>query len=63
MVGLIPYCTIVPVIGPNGYLREIGSFLLVVFFNAAGLALGMFALMKTQGWRMTEPFSFVRKTR
>jgi hypothetical protein len=62
MVGLIAYCTIVLVIRPKGYLRGIGSILLVIFFNAAGLALSMFALWRTQGWRVTEAFSYVQKS-
>ena len=32
----------------------------MIFFNAAGLALSMFALVKTQGWRVTEAFSYVQ---
>jgi len=60
MVGLIAYCTIVLVIRPKGYLREIGPVLLAIIFNAAGLALSLSLLMKTQGWRVADAFSLVR---
>jgi hypothetical protein len=60
MVGLVAYCLIVLVIRPKGYLPEIGSVLLVIFFNAAGLALSLYALMKTQGWRVANAFSLVQ---
>jgi hypothetical protein len=62
MVGLIAYCAIVLVIRPKKYLREIGPVLLVIFFNAAGLALSLFALMKTQGWRVANAFSLVQES-
>jgi len=62
MVGLIVYCIIVLAIRPKGYVREVGSVLLVIFFNAAGLALSMFALLKTQGWRVTNAFSLVQNS-
>jgi hypothetical protein len=62
IVGLIAYCVIVLIVRPSGYLREIGPVLLVIFFNAAGLALSLFALMKTQGWRVAEAFSLVQKS-
>jgi hypothetical protein len=62
MVGLIAYCAIVLVIRPKKYLREIGPVLLVIFFNAAGLALSLFALMKTQGWRVSEAFTLVQQS-
>ena len=62
MVGLIAYCAIVLLVRPKGYLREIGSVLLVIFFNAAGLALSLFALMKTQGWRVAEAFRLVQES-
>jgi len=62
MVGLIAYCTIVLVIRPKGYLRGIGPVMLVIFFNAAGLALSLFALMKTQGWRVAEAFRLVQES-
>jgi hypothetical protein len=60
MVGLIAYCAIVLVIRPKKYLREIGPVMLVIFLNAAGLALSLFALMKTQGWRVAEAFRLVQ---
>jgi hypothetical protein len=60
MVGLIAYCAIVLVIRPKKYLREIGPVMLVIFFNAGGLALSLFALMKTQGWRVAEAFKLVQ---
>jgi hypothetical protein len=60
MVGLIAYCTIVLVIRPRGYLREIGPVLLAIIFNAAGLALSLSLLMKTQGWRVADAFSLVQ---
>jgi len=62
IVGLIAYCAIVLVIRPKARLREIGPVLLVIFLNAAGLALSMFALLKTQGWRVTEAFSLVQES-
>jgi hypothetical protein len=60
MVGLIAYCAIVLLVRPKRYLREIGSVLLVIFFNAAGLALSLFALLRTQGWRVANAFSLVQ---
>ena len=60
MVGLIAYCTIVLVIRPKGCLREIGPVLLAIIFNAAGLALSLSLLMKTQGWRVADAFSLVQ---
>jgi hypothetical protein len=62
IVGLIAYCVIVLVVRPGGYLREAASVLLVVFLNAAGLALSIFALWKTQGWRVASAFSLVQKS-
>jgi hypothetical protein len=62
MVGLIAYCAIVLVIRPKKYLREIGPVMLVIFLNAAGLALSLFALMKTQGWRVAEAFGLVQES-
>jgi hypothetical protein len=62
IVGLIAYCAIVLLVRPEGHLREIGSVLLVIFFNAAGLALSLFALMKTQGWRVAEAFRLVQES-
>jgi hypothetical protein len=62
MVGLIAYCAIVLVIRPKKYLREIGPVLLVIFFNAAGLALSLFVLMKTQGWRVANAFLLVQES-
>jgi hypothetical protein len=62
MVGLIAYCTIVLVIRPKKYLREVGPVLLVIFLNAAGLALSIFALWKTQGWRVAEAFMLVQES-
>ena len=62
MVGLIAYCAIVLVIRPKKCLREIGPVLLVIFLNAAGLALSLFALMKTQGWRVAEAFRLVQES-
>jgi hypothetical protein len=60
MVGLVAYCAIVLLIRPKGCLREIGSVLLVIFLNAAGLALSVFAFSKTQGWRVADAFSLVQ---
>jgi len=60
MVGLVAYCAIVLLIRPKGCLREIGSVLLVIFLNAAGLALSVFAFLKTQGWRVADAFSLVQ---
>jgi hypothetical protein len=62
MVGLIAYCAILLVIRPKKYLREIGPVMLVIIFNAAGLALSLFALMKTQGWRVAEAFRLVQES-
>jgi hypothetical protein len=62
MVGLIAYCAIVLVIRPKKYLREIGPVLLVIFFNAAGLALSLFALLRIQGWRVAEAFRLVQES-
>jgi hypothetical protein len=62
MVGLIVYCIIVLAIRPKGYVREVGSVLFVIFFNAAGLSLSMFALLKTQGWRVANAFSLVQNS-
>jgi hypothetical protein len=62
IVGLIAYCAIVLVIRPKKYLREIGPVMLVIFLNAAGLALSLFALMKTQGWRVAEAFRLVQES-
>jgi len=62
MVGLIAYCAIVLVIRPKKYLHEIGSVMLVIFLNAAGLALSLFALMKTQGWRVAEALRLVQES-
>jgi hypothetical protein len=62
MVGLIAYCAVVLVIGPKGYLREIGPVLLAILFNAAGLALSLSLLMKTQGWRVAEALSLVQES-
>ena len=62
IVGLIAYCVIVLIVRPNGYLREIGPVLLVIFLNVAGLALSLFALMKTQGWRVAEALSLVQES-
>ena len=62
MVGLIAYCAIVLVIRPKKYLREIGPVLLVIIFNAAGLALSLFALLRTQGWRVAEAFRLVQES-
>jgi hypothetical protein len=62
MVGLVAYCTIVLVIRPKKYLREIGPVLLVIFFNVGGLALSLWALMKTQGWRLAEAFRLVQES-
>jgi len=62
MVGLIAYCAIVIVVRPMGCLREIGPVLLVIFLNAAGLALSMVALLKTQGWRVASAFSLVQES-
>jgi hypothetical protein len=62
MVGLIAYCAIVLVIRPKKSLREIGPVMLVIFFNAGGLALSFFALMKTQGWRVAEAFRLVQES-
>jgi hypothetical protein len=60
IVGLIAYCVIVLVIRPTDmWLREIRPVLLVISFNAAGLALSMWALWKTQGWRAASAFSLV----
>jgi hypothetical protein len=36
--------------------------MLVIFLNAAGLALSLFALMKTQGWRVAEAFRLVQES-
>jgi hypothetical protein len=60
IVGLIAYCAIMLVIRPKGYLREIIPVLSVIFLNAAGLAVSLFVLMKTQGWRVAEAFSLVQ---
>ena len=60
IVGLIAYCVIVLIVRPSGYLREVAPVLLVIFLNAAGLALSIFALWKTQGWRVAEAFSLVQ---
>lgn len=60
MVGLVAYCAIVLLIRPKGCLREVGSVLLVIFLNAAGLALSVFVLLKTQGWRVADAFSLVQ---
>jgi hypothetical protein len=60
MVGLVAYCAIVLVVRPKGYLREIGPVLLAIIFNAAGLALSLSLLMKTQGWRVADAFSLVQ---
>ena len=54
IVGLIAYCVIVLIVRPSGYLREVAPVLLVILLNAAGLALSIFALWKTQGWRVAE---------
>ena len=62
MVGLITYCTIVLVIRPKGYLREIGPILFAIFFNTAGLALSLSLLMKTQGWRVADALSLVQES-
>ena len=62
MVGLIAYCALVLVIRPKKYLREIGPVMLVIFFNAAGLGLSLFALMKAQGWRVAEAFTLVQQS-
>jgi hypothetical protein len=59
IVALVAYCVIVLVIRPNRWLREISPVLLVISFNAAGLALSMWALWKTQGWRVASAFSLV----
>jgi hypothetical protein len=60
MVALVAYCAIVLVVRPKGYLREIGPVLLAIIFNAAGLALSLSLLMKTQGWRVADAFSLVQ---
>jgi hypothetical protein len=60
MVGLIAYCVIVLIVRPSGYLREVAPVLLVIFLNAAGLALSLFVLLKVQGWRVAEAFSLVQ---
>jgi hypothetical protein len=62
IVGLIAYCIIVLVVRPREYLREIGPVLLVILFNAAGLALSLLVLMKTQGWRVASAFSLVQES-
>jgi hypothetical protein len=62
IVGLIAYCAIVLVIRPKKYLREIGPVMLVIFFNAAGLAVSLFALMKAQGWRVAEALGLVQES-
>jgi hypothetical protein len=62
IVGLIAYCVIVLIVRPSGYLREVAPVLLVIFLNAAGLALSIFALWKTQGWRVASAFSLVQKS-
>jgi len=62
MVGLIAYCAIVLVIRPKKYLREIGPVMHVIFLNGAGLALSLFALTKTQGWRVAEAFTLVQES-
>jgi hypothetical protein len=36
--------------------------MLVIFLNAAGLALSMFVLLKAQGWRVAEAFSLVQES-
>jgi hypothetical protein len=62
IVGLIAYCVIVLIVRPSGYLREVAPVLLVILLNAAGLALSLFALMKTQGWRVANAFSLVQES-
>jgi hypothetical protein len=62
MVGLFAYCAIVLIIRPERYLREIGPVMLVVFLSAAGLMLSLFALMKTQGWRVAEALRLVQES-
>jgi hypothetical protein len=62
IVGLIAYCVIVLIVRPSGYLREVAPVLLVIFFNVAGLALSLFALMRTQGWRVANAFSLVQES-
>jgi hypothetical protein len=62
IVGLIAYCVIVLIVRPGRYLREVAPVLLVILLNVAGLALSLFALMRTQGWRVVEAFTLVQKS-
>jgi hypothetical protein len=62
MVGLVAYCIIVLAYRKKGYLFEIGPVLLVILLNAAGLAVSLLFLMRTQGWRVAEAFLLVQES-